>query len=96
MFLEAPELSLFSYIMGYIGSALLSFCGAPEAYLAIKRKRSDLSWTFLAMWGGGEVFLAIPMFLEIKVSFLMLNYILNLIFISIICYYKIKGAKTNV
>jgi hypothetical protein len=78
---------------GWIGSFLLACCGAPEAYLAWKRRRSDLSWIFLAMWGVGELCVLIPVLFEIKVGFLLLNYIANVIFISVICYYKYKGEQ---
>lgn len=78
---------------GYIGAFLLAGCGAPEAYLAWKRKRSDLSWTFLSMWGGGEVLLFIPMLFKYQISFLLANYILNILFITVIGYYKYRGDK---
>lgn len=75
-------------IIGWIGAFLLAFCGLPECYLAIKNKNSNLSWSFLLMWGIGEVFLLIPVILQIKSSFLLFNYIANIVFISIICWYK--------
>lgn len=78
-------------LLGYLGGILLAFCAIPEAYLAWKRKRSDLSWTFLGMWGIGEVAILIPVIFEIKVGFLLLNYSLNVILISVICFYKRKG-----
>ena len=82
-------------ILGWIGSILLAVCGAPEAYNAIKNKTSSLSWAFLALWGFGEVFVFIPVLFKIKSPFLILNYSLNIAFISIIVYYKIRGKHVS-
>ena len=80
-------------LIGWLGSALLACCGAPEAYLAWKRKKSDLSWVFLGLWGGGEILLFIPMLFKYQISFLLANYVLNIFFISIIAYYKWRSNK---
>ena len=79
--------------IGWIGSVLLAFCALPELIIAIRKKRSDLSWIFLLMWLVGEICLLIPIAINIKVGFLLFNYIANTIFIIIICYYKYKGEK---
>jgi len=76
--------------LGWIGATLLSFCPLPEVIYAYKRKDSHLSWWFLALWGAGEVCIAIPVLFRIKEPFLILNYLLNILFISIIVYYKAK------
>lgn len=78
----------FYKICGYIGGILLALCGAPEAYLALKTGDSALSWTFLAMWGIGEVCILIPVLFKIKEKYLILNYLLNVVFIGIICLCK--------
>lgn len=75
-------------ICGWLGGILLALCGAPEAYLALKTGDSALSWTFLAMWGGGEILILIPVIFKIKEKFLILNYLLNVVFIAIICLCK--------
>jgi len=79
--------------LGYLGGILLAFCGVPEMIKAIRYKRSDLTWTFLAMWGIGEICILIPVLFKIKIGFLLLNYVANVIFISVICYYKYKGVN---
>ena len=81
--------------LGYVGGILLAMCGLPEAYYAWKNKKSHLSWLFLAMWGFGEILILVPIIFEIQVGFLLLNYIANVIFISVICYYKRKGERAK-
>ena len=81
--------------LGYLGGILLACCAIPESYLAWKRKKSDLSWAFLSMWLLGEIFILIPVIFQIQVGFLLLNYSLNIVLISIICYYKYKGELSE-
>ena len=80
-------------LLGWIGSGLLAFCAVPEAYLAWRRKGSSLTWTFLSIWWLGEVLILIPVLIDVKVGFLLFNYIINILLISIIMYYKYKGEK---
>lgn len=82
-------------ILGWIGSILLAICGAPEAYYAIKNKSTQLSWPFLCLWGFGEIFVFLPVVFQIKSPYLILNYSLNLVFISIITYYKIRNLNVS-
>jgi uncharacterized protein with PQ loop repeat len=81
--------------LGWVGSVLLALCAVPELYIAYKTKDSKLSWTFLGMWGGGELLVAIPVCFQIKEPFLMVNYLLNVVFIAIICLYKYRGKGKN-
>jgi len=80
-------------LIGYIGGILLACCAIPEVYIAWKNKKSDLSWTFLLMWLSGEILILIPVLFEIRVGFLLLNYVTNVTLISVICYYKFKGER---
>ena len=42
--------------IGWLGSTLLAFCGAPQAIKTYRTKQAeDLSWGFLFMWIGGEI-----------------------------------------
>ena len=70
--------------LGWIGSVLLAICGAPEAYSAIKKGKTGLGWPFLAMWYLGEIFVFVPVLLEIDAPYLLLNYGLNILFITVI------------
>jgi uncharacterized protein with PQ loop repeat len=79
--------------IGWIGSILLAFCGLPQAIESYKTKNSaGLTWGFLIMWGVGEIFTIIYILPKWHWP-LIFNYTANLIFISVILYYKIKPGK---
>lgn len=79
--------------IGWIGSILLAFCGLPQAIESYKTKSSEgLTWSFLIMWGVGEIFTIIYILPKWHWP-LIFNYTANLIFISVILYYKIKPGK---
>jgi uncharacterized protein with PQ loop repeat len=79
--------------IGWIGSILLAFCGLPQAVESYKTKNSDgLTWGFLGMWGMGEIFTIIYILPKWHWP-LIFNYTANIIFISIILYYKIKPKR---
>lgn len=76
--------------IGWIGSILLSFCGLPQMILSIKNRRTDgvSSW-FLWLWFLGEIFTFIYVLSLTVVSIqLITNYSLNIIFLTVIIYYK--------
>ena len=79
--------------IGWIGSILLAFCGLPQAIESYRTKNSDgLTWGFLGMWGMGEIFTIIYILPKWHWP-LIFNYTANIIFLSIIIYYKIKPRK---
>jgi len=79
--------------IGWIGSILLAFCGLPQAIESYKTKNSDgLTWGFLIMWGVGEIFTIIYIIPKWHWP-LIFNYTANIIFISIIVYYKLKPKR---
>jgi uncharacterized protein with PQ loop repeat len=79
--------------IGWIGSILLAFCGLPQAWESYKTKSSDgLTWGFLIMWGVGELFTIVYIIPKWHWP-LIFNYTANIIFISIITYYKVRGKK---
>lgn len=79
--------------IGWIGSILLAFCGLPQAIESFKTKNSDgLTWGFLIMWGLGELFTIVYIIPKWHWP-LIFNYTANIIFISIIVYYKIKPKR---
>ncbi len=76
-------------IFGWISSILFAFCGLPQAIKSVKTGRSDgLTWGFILMWLGGEIF-AILYILPKSDLPLLFNYSINMIFLLIICAYKI-------
>ena len=77
-------------IIGWLGSILLAFCGLPQAIESYKTKSSEgLTWGFLFMWFVGEIFTIIYILPQMVLP-LLFNYTANIIFLSIIIYYKIK------
>jgi uncharacterized protein with PQ loop repeat len=75
---------------GWLGSALFAVCGLPQAVHSYKVKNSHgLTWGFLALWLGGEIFTLIYILPKEGVAPLILNYTLNLVFLAIIAWYKI-------
>lgn len=79
--------------IGWIGSILLAFCGLPQAIESYRTKNSNgLTWGFLIMWGVGELFTVAYIIPKWHWP-LLFNYTANIIFISIILYYKIKPKK---
>lgn len=79
--------------IGWIGSILLAFCGLPQAIESFKTKNSDgLTWSFLIMWGMGEIFTVIYIIPKWHWP-LIFNYTANIMFVGIILYYKIKPKR---
>lgn len=79
----------------WIGSILLAICGLPQAIKSYKEGHAyDVSWIFLLLWLGGEIALLIDRFPKHDWA-LVLNYIANIAFISIILKYKIKPRRLN-
>lgn len=78
-------------VMGWLGSLLLSFCSLPEVIRTIINNNCSLSWSFLLMWGIGLVLILIPLYREFKEKYILFNYTVNLIFVLIMWYYKLKG-----
>ena len=81
--------------VAWSGSLLLSFCSIPELIKAVKTKSCTLTWSFLLMWLFGEIFILIPVLDKALGAFLVFNYSLNIVIISILCVYKYR-TKENV
>lgn len=76
-------------VFGWLSSLLFCICGAPQAYLSFREKTSaGISTSFLLLWIGGEL-LGIIYILPKNDYPILINYLINLIFISIILYYKV-------
>lgn len=79
--------------IGWLGSILLAFCGLPQAIESYKTKNSDgLTWGFISMWFVGEILTVIYIIPKWHWP-LIFNYTANIIFLSVILYYKIKPSK---
>lgn len=79
--------------IGWLGSILLAFCGLPQAIESYKTKSSEgLTWGFISMWFIGEI-LTIIYILPQMVLPLIFNYTANIIFLSVIIYFKLFPKK---
>jgi len=84
---------LLGQAFGSFGAILLALCGLPLAYQSYKKGHSnDINMSFLYMWISGEILSVFYLF-TISESILIWNYIANIIFLSVILYYKIKPRK---
>lgn len=76
--------------LGTLGAICLALCAAPQTLKTIRtRSAGDLSWWFLGLWLLGEIAFLLYNILYIGNDiYLNVNYLLNIVFISIIIYYK--------
>ena len=82
-------------IIGWLGAALLALCGAPQAWQSFQNQHSDgISWYFIGMWGGGEALLLLYIFTTMGITPLSIpllaNLGVNLFFVGVIAWYRIK------
>jgi uncharacterized protein with PQ loop repeat len=83
------EISLLE-IIGWVGAVAFAICGAPQAWSSFKNKNSEgISSLFLYLWLIGEVATIIYVLPKGHLP-LLFNYLANLLFISVILYYKLK------
>lgn len=80
-------------VLGWIGSIAFAICALPQAWDSYQKGSSKgITWGFFVLWSVGELFTflyVIPMG-HLPMIF---NYSLNMIFLSIIGYYKVKPRK---
>lgn len=86
--------SIFTF-NAYFGSILLAICAAPLAWRSYKDGHSDgVDFLFLLIWLLGEIFTLSYVVYKLDIP-LILNYGLNLIFIGVVVYYKVKPRKID-
>lgn len=83
-------------VLGWLGAILFSCCGIPQVIKTYRTKSTkDLSWWFLLMWFGGEVFTTIYVAYcnvttdKIQWS-LLTNYFINIGIVIYLLYLKRK------
>jgi uncharacterized protein with PQ loop repeat len=82
-------------LLGYIGSICFAICGLPQAIQSYKDKHSDgVNTAFLMLWLIGEICTLAYAFTK-DVPPLIINYLGNLIFISVIVYYKLFPKRLD-
>ncbi len=83
-------------LFGWIGSICFALCALPQVFKTIKDGHADgFSSGSLWLWLFGEVFTIIYVWFDKYSLPLIINYIFNLILLSIIGYYKYIYGKTN-
>jgi hypothetical protein len=81
--------------IAWIGSILLATCAFPELLRTLKTRQCTLSWGFLLMWFFGEIFVFIPVVAKNLGLFLVFNYGLNILMISVLLYFKLFPKKSG-
>jgi len=77
---------------GWIGSFLFSVCAIPQSWKCYKDKNAHgISWTFLALWFFGEILTFIYVLFTIHSLPLLLNYVISMLGLLCIIYFKIVG-----
>lgn len=80
----------FFEISGWLGSMLFAISAIPQAIHSFKTKQSEgVTWGLLLLWFFGEIFTLIYVLPKDDVLPLLMNYMLNIVFISVILYYKL-------
>jgi uncharacterized protein with PQ loop repeat len=76
-------------LIGYMSSILLGFCGLPAAIESIIKKQCNIPYSLIIPWYLGEICATIYL-LGTEISPLIWNYLVNIILISIMIYYKVR------
>ena len=76
-------------MLGWIGSLFLGICALPETIRTVKDKRCHVGWGMLLLWYFGELFVFFHVLFNIHDLALLTNYLLNIILITIMLYYKL-------
>jgi uncharacterized protein with PQ loop repeat len=82
-------------VFGWAGGWLLALCGLPLALESYKNKHSEgISLVFLLVWLLGEIFMIIYV-LPQGDGPILLNLFFNVLFISIVLYYKLRPGRRH-
>jgi uncharacterized protein with PQ loop repeat len=86
--------------VGWLGSLCFAVCALPQVIQTVKEKNADgISHGLFWLWFFGEIFTIIYVWFDKYSLPLIVNYVFNLILLSIIGYYKYlygKVRKTNI
>ena len=79
-------------IIGWIGSVAFAMCGIPQAWGCFRNKSArGINPAFIALWLIGEVCYVISVLMKFGwVHWMMFNYMLNIVSITVITYYLVK------
>lgn len=79
--------------LGWIGSICFAVCGVEEAYKAYLHKRCDIGWWMLITWQIGEMATLLAIIVDAPLTYLLFNYAINLLCISIMIWYKWRSRE---
>ncbi len=84
-------------LIGWIGSVAFAICGLPQAWECFKSKRAKgISPVFVGLWLTGEVCYVVSVLMKFGwVTWMMFNYLANLLSIAVIGYYMVKDMKNR-
>lgn len=83
-------------LVGWIGGICLALCGLPQAIHSFRTKSAEgVTWSFLTMWMVGEVATFAFIIDSAPLSSLIVNYSLNIVFVGVILYFKVKDALSR-
>ena len=75
-------------MIAWIGSIALAICGVPLAISTIRKGEDNTNIWFLVLWTIGELGLAYSYYHD---NALMFNYVINIVSLSIVWIYRLKG-----
>ncbi len=84
--------------IGWIGSIAFAICGLPQAWECFKNKSAKgINSGFVVLWLIGEVCYVVSVLMKFGwVTWMMFNYLANLLSIAIIGFYIVKDMKKSV
>ena len=83
-------------LIGWIGGVSLAICAFPQVLQTVKQKHANgFSHGLFWLWLFGEIFTLIYVWFDKYSLPLIVNYVFNLILLSIIGYYKYIYGKTD-
>lgn len=83
-------------IIGWVGGILLSVCAIPQAFICFLTKSGrGINIPFLMMWFLGEIATLVYVLHTSKSAPLILNYLVNLLALSVILYYRLNPGHPD-
>ncbi len=81
--------------IGWVGSVAFAVCGLPQAWNCVRtRTAKGISTGFIGLWFLGEVCYVVSILMKYGwVSWMMFNYISNIVSIVIIGYFAILDSR---
>jgi len=73
--------------LGWVGNLLLAGCGVPAAIYAVWNQQSEVAMVLLVPWFAGEVITLLYIALSTRQAPLIVNYVVNIICITVMMYY---------